>query len=114
MSEQKNQNNQKKSDLTELGALWLKKSNNGTSYLRGKVSNPDKTISYDVMIFKNEYKNSDNQPDYRIYTDLKKSSTATPTSNGSASGVKPKLAAQKPAPSPPVEVDETSDEEIPF
>ena len=52
-----------------LGSLWLKKGKN-SSYLSGKVSlqGPNgEIITQNVIIFKNKFKEKDNQPDYLIF-----------------------------------------------
>lgn len=48
-------------DPNEIGALWIKKSAGGKAYLSGKIEG----IGY-VVVFKNNNKKNDKQPDYRI------------------------------------------------
>lgn len=48
-------------DPNEIGALWIKESAGGKAYLSGKIEG----IGY-VVVFKNNNKKSDKQPDYRI------------------------------------------------
>ena len=51
--------------LKEVGALWRKEDKNGKAYYNGTVTVDGKSCK--IMIFKNEYKDSDNKPDLRIY-----------------------------------------------
>ena len=44
-----------------IGALWLQKSKDGKSYLSGNIQGQK------VVVFKNEHKNEDKHPDYRVY-----------------------------------------------
>lgn len=44
----------------EIGALWLKEKN-GKKYLTGKIDGIGQ-----IVVFKNDRKNSEKQPDYRI------------------------------------------------
>jgi uncharacterized protein (DUF736 family) len=83
-----------KQQKKDIGALWLKKSQKtDTSYLSGSIKLPSgETMK--VLVFKNKYKNSSNQPDYRIFPDEK-------------------LATEKPAATPAFK-DEDEDSEIPF
>ena len=46
--------------LIDMGALWLRKSKSGKTYMSGKFGNTS------IQVFKNEKKTADNQPDYRI------------------------------------------------
>jgi uncharacterized protein (DUF736 family) len=48
----------------ELGALWLKDGKNG-KYMSGKLTTPGGE-DVQIVVFKNNYKQKDNQPDYRI------------------------------------------------
>jgi uncharacterized protein (DUF736 family) len=50
------------SDLMQVGGLWKNTSANGDTYLQGKLG-----PNVRILIFKNKYKNADNQPDYQIY-----------------------------------------------
>ena len=45
----------------KLGALWLKTSKKGTKFMSGKIGGED------VVIFKNNFKEEDKQPDYIVY-----------------------------------------------
>ncbi len=53
------------SKWVEVGALWIKEKEGGKQYLSGKlkVALPLGTA---LVIAKNEYKKTENQPDYRI------------------------------------------------
>ncbi len=113
-NENTEQSTQKKSDLAEVGALWLKKSNSGTSYLKGKVFNSDKTSTCEVMIFKNEYKNQDSHPDYRIYVDTKKGSSTLPILTPSTTAAKKPVSKKPVQPTAPDLVEQEAEEEIPF
>lgn len=48
----------------EIGALWLKKTNDGRNYMSGKIEFPG--FMEHFAVFKNEDKQNDSQPDYRI------------------------------------------------
>jgi hypothetical protein len=50
------------SDLIKLGGLWTNKDKNGKTYLTGKLSPTVK-----ILIFKNEYRESDNHPTHVMY-----------------------------------------------
>lgn len=47
----------------ELGALWVKDGKNG-KYFSGKITVDNQDIG--IVIFKNDYKEKENQPDYKI------------------------------------------------
>lgn len=49
-------------DRIKLGGLWLNKSKDGREYLTGKLSPTVK-----ILIFKNDFKTSDNQPSHVMY-----------------------------------------------
>lgn len=52
-----------------LGSLWLKQGKNN-KYLSGKVTlqGPNgETITQNIIVFKNKYKEKENQPDYLIF-----------------------------------------------
>ena len=53
----------------ELGALWKRKSRNGMTYLAGHVKHDElgKEVTNKVVVFSNDKKTNDKQPDYRIY-----------------------------------------------
>jgi|TARA_B100000085_G_scaffold283532_1_gene314434 uncharacterized protein (DUF736 family) len=55
-----------KNQNQEMGAFWKRTSKGGMQYLAGHVTNKDGTTSK-VVVFKNDKKTADNQPDYRIY-----------------------------------------------
>jgi uncharacterized protein (DUF736 family) len=53
----------------ELGALWIRKSKQGNSFLSGSLSFEGGGTAK-VVVFKNTYKEAgSSQPDYRIYLD---------------------------------------------
>lgn len=52
---------QKESNLVEIFALWKNTSKSGETYLSGKLG------SSRVLVLKNNYKENDNQPDYRVF-----------------------------------------------
>ena len=52
------------SNDNELGALWKRKSQKGTTFLTGKIKVNNESI--DVVVFQNTEKKSENSPDYRI------------------------------------------------
>ena len=69
-------NEQKKNDWQEreLGALWAKKSNNGSQYMTGHIELKGQAGKVQLVVFKNkaEYNEdgtvkSENAPDLRIY-----------------------------------------------
>jgi hypothetical protein len=52
-----------------LGSLWLKQGKNN-KYLSGKIVLQDsngETITQNIIVFKNKYKEKENQPDYLIF-----------------------------------------------
>tara|TARA_Y100000766_G_C18916728_1_gene612179 strand:- start:8705 stop:9010 length:306 start_codon:yes stop_codon:yes gene_type:complete len=64
------QENSTKQQNEELGALWKRTSRNNMTYLAGhiKVTQPDGTEKTEkVVVFSNQHKKADNQPDYRVY-----------------------------------------------
>lgn len=48
----------------EMGALWRREDKNGNTYYSGVVKTDE--AAYEVVMFQNNYKNKDNQPDLRI------------------------------------------------
>ena len=46
-----------------IGALWIKEGKKG-DYFTGNIEINDEKIK--IVVFKNNYKSKDNQPDYRI------------------------------------------------
>ena len=59
-----------KSQNEELGALWKRTSRNNMTYLAGhiKVTQEDGTERTEkVVVFSNQNKSNDKQPDYRVY-----------------------------------------------
>ena len=56
-----------------LGSLWLKQGKNN-KYLSGKIVLQDsngETITQNIIVFKNKYKEKENQPDYLIFKPFK-------------------------------------------
>ena len=58
----------------ELGALWVKKSNNGTQYMTGHIELKDESGRVQMVVFKNKHKYNedgsvanDKAPDFRLY-----------------------------------------------
>tara|TARA_Y100001938_G_scaffold9468_1_gene11716 strand:+ start:5582 stop:5884 length:303 start_codon:yes stop_codon:yes gene_type:complete len=53
----------------EVGALWKRKSRGGMTYLAGHVKHDElgKEVTSKVVVFSNDKKSNDKQPDYRIY-----------------------------------------------
>lgn len=49
-----------KDGMIEISGLWLNKSKSGVSYMVGYMGGAK------ILIFKNEYKTSDDHPDYRL------------------------------------------------
>jgi uncharacterized protein (DUF736 family) len=100
--ENNNQTNESKLKGKDIGALWLKKSQKtNASYLTGSVKLPSGEV-IKILVFKNNYKNSPNQPDYRIFPDEKAPAAEVPQKQS-----KPK----EPVANNSVELE---DEEIPF
>jgi hypothetical protein len=65
----KQQNNSTNWSKNNLGSLWLKQGKNN-KYLSGKIVLQDsngETITQNVIVFKNKYKEKENQPDYLIF-----------------------------------------------
>lgn len=60
----------------QIGALWLRKSSNGIQYMSGVLNALSGDIQ--VAIFKNDRKEKENQPDYRIVLSEKKEETNRP------------------------------------
>ena len=52
---------QKESNLVEIFALWKNTSKSGETYIPGRLG------SSRVLVLKNNYKENDNQPDYRVF-----------------------------------------------
>ena len=66
----KSQNTQDPSKKKEeQGALWVRKSKQGNSFLSGSIKT-ESGEELKVVVFKNSYKQEgSNQPDYRVYLD---------------------------------------------
>ncbi len=57
-----------------LGSLWLKQGK-GNKYLSGKIVLQDSNgemITQNIIVFKNKFKEKDNQPDYVIFKPFEK------------------------------------------
>jgi len=48
-----------------IGALWLKESKAGNKFMSGKID--INGVSVRLVVFKNNYKDAENKPDYLIY-----------------------------------------------
>ncbi|MCR4342558.1 MAG: DUF736 domain-containing protein [Patescibacteria group bacterium] len=48
----------------KIGALWIKKSQDGRNYLSGVIQ--DLSGDINIAVFKNDKKEADKQPDYNI------------------------------------------------
>ena len=64
--------------MTKLGALWLQ-AKGDKKYMSGVIEIDGKKTS--IIIFKNDYKREDKQPDYNIF--LKEVREGKPTQEGS-------------------------------
>ena len=53
-----------------MGALWLKTSDNGKKYMSGVVEIDG--VKHQIVVFKNDHKNADTHPDYKIYPSKKR------------------------------------------
>ena len=62
-------------DLIQLCGLWRQKSRKGTTYYTGKLNDTTR-----IVLFKNDSKEKDSQPDLRLYI------RAVETSNEAKSG----------------------------
>tara|TARA_B110001454_G_C12527651_1_gene353830 strand:- start:362 stop:637 length:276 start_codon:yes stop_codon:yes gene_type:complete len=49
----------------EVGAFWKRTSQRGQKYLAGHIKDGEESVK--LVVFANQNKKSDNQPDYRIY-----------------------------------------------
>lgn len=90
----------------ELGALWRKKSMNGSEYYSGTINfNGEKK---EVVVFQNSYKKEgERTPDFRIYlSERKEQPAAQPTTSA-----RPQVKSTK---KPDVQIEALSEEEIPF
>ena len=67
-----------------IGALWLRKSSNGIQYMSGVLN--DLAGDIQIAIFKNDRKEKENQPDYRIVLSEKKGEAAPRTQEDSFFG----------------------------
>ena len=71
----------------QIGALWLRKSSNGVQYMSGVLN--DLAGDIQIAIFKNDRKEKENQPDYRIVLSEKKEEAAPRTQEDSFFGTAP-------------------------
>jgi uncharacterized protein (DUF736 family) len=64
-----NTSNNDNRNSDEVGALWKRKSRAGMTYLAGHVKHDElgKEVTSKVVVFSNDKKSNDKQPDYRIY-----------------------------------------------
>lgn len=67
------------SNLTEIAALWKNESKSGEMYLGGYLGNSK------LLILKNNYKEKENEPDYRVYV-APKAKTEGDSNKGSSRG----------------------------
>ena len=77
------------SQNTNIGALWARESRNGgQKYLAGNVKldidGEEKTVK--VVVFKNNRKERDNQPDYQIYKAREAQPATTEAQTSSSQG----------------------------
>lgn len=52
---------QQRNDKIPVGGMWLNESQGGKKYMSGNFG------GFKILLFKNENKTSDNQPDYNMY-----------------------------------------------
>ena len=57
-----------------IGALWLNESKTGKKYMSGLIEVGG--VKQKIVVFKNDYKQEDRHPDYRIYASTPQSSAA--------------------------------------
>ncbi len=69
------------SDLKRISGLWLKESNACGKYMAGKSDEPIPAGSK-LLIFKNDRKENDTQPDYQLMAELPEATPATGTPTG--------------------------------
>lgn len=61
----------------QIGSLWVRQSKSGISYMSGVLQDISGDIQ--IAIFKNDRKEKDNQPDYKIVLSEKKEERKTPS-----------------------------------
>lgn len=49
----------------DIGALWLNESKSGTKYMSGSIEIDG--VKHKIVVFKNNYKEQEKHPDYKIY-----------------------------------------------
>jgi uncharacterized protein (DUF736 family) len=52
-------------DNKDIGALWLRKAKSGANFMGGNIEILG--IRYEIVLFKNKYKDKPNQPDWKIF-----------------------------------------------
>jgi len=55
-----------------IGALWLNESQSGKKYMSGHVEIDG--AKHKIVVFKNDYKEEDKHPDYKIYPSVERKS----------------------------------------
>jgi uncharacterized protein (DUF736 family) len=65
--------------IIDAGALWKKTDKKGTSYLSGDIK-VSETQKVSVLIYKNDKKTAEKQPDYRVFTLVEDAPKEEPTS----------------------------------
>jgi len=81
------QDNNSKSQNEEIGAFWKRTSRNNMTYLAGhiKVPQEDGTERTEkVVVFSNQNKQNDKQPDYRVYVSNVEKRDGTGTTQSSS------------------------------
>ena len=75
----------------ELGALWVKKSLNGTQYMTGHIELRDASGKVQLVVFKNKHKynedgsvSNDKAPDFRLYKSEGKEQQGQPSKETAA------------------------------
>jgi len=81
MSEENNTSNSKSDwQKRDIGALW-KRAGKNQNFLSGKITigefGEEKEIQ--IVVFKNKFKEKDNQPDFRVYEDTPKEQPSAST-----------------------------------
>ena len=73
------------SDLTKVGAFWLRDSKAGSKFMSGKI---EQALPADtnLLVFKNNYKKEDKHPDYEIFVKQVEQSEDNEPSNTATQG----------------------------
>jgi uncharacterized protein (DUF736 family) len=66
----------------KIGALWLKKTQDGKTYMSGLIEYPGQKMNF--AVFKNENKQNDNHPDYEIVWNPPKQGNGNGNGGGAA------------------------------